>query len=403
LILVLLRFYRRQTQKQDLKIDAPQIRSQFNTPVSTSSESLIVDLAWQGFKEFIVQRREFENDNHSICSFYLEPTDRKLLPKFKPGQFLTFRLQIEDPATHEIKSVVRCYSLSDQPQTDCYRVTIKRVLAPVGQSHLPSGISSGFFHDQVYQGSKLLLKAPSGHFHLMDDEALPIVLIAGGIGVTPMLSILNTLLEAGSQRPLWFFYGVRNGAEQIMKKHLESLVSSYTNFHLQLCYSKPRDFEVQGVDYHHKSRIDIPLLRGTLKKVRYQFYVCGPKPMMESLVPGLQRWGVDSNDIYYESFGPATLVKHKKADTATKQAITVTFSQSGKSISWDPAADSLLEFAEANGIDVASGCRAGSCGTCQTVLEKGEVEYNQQPDADIELKHCLLCIATPKGDITLAA
>ena len=138
---------------------------------------------------------------------------------------------------------------------------------------------------------------------------------------------------------------------------------------------------MEGVDYHHRGWIDLQLLRATLKLMRYQFYVCGPRQMMETLVPALAEWGVASDDIYYESFGPASLIKHENATRqvttaeTTAQAFTVTFSKSGKSIPWDPAADSLLEFAEANGIEVESGCRAGSCGSCQTGLPAGEVDY----------------------------
>ena len=165
--------------------------------------------------------------------------------------------------------------------------------------------------------------------------------------------------------------------------------------------------EVTDVDYQHNGIVDIPLLRATLKLMRYQFYVCGPKPMMESLVPGLEEWCVDSRDIYYESFGPATLVKHEKSKTElgsiSTRKIAVTFSKTGKQALWNPDAGSLLEFAETQGIEVESGCRAGSCGCCQTRIENGEVEYSQQPDADVTPGNCLLCISTPKGDITLTA
>jgi len=249
-----------------------------------------------------------------------------------------------------------------------------------------------------------MVKAPSGHFHLMEDESLPIVLIAGGIGITPMLSILNTVLESGISREVWLFYGVRNSNEHIMKEHLQTLARAYDNFHLHVCYSAPSEHDRAGVDYQHNGRVSIPLLRTTPKLKRYRFYVCGPGPMMESLVPGLEDWGVDSRDIYYESFGPASLVKHEKVAPSTiMQPVTVTFSRSGKSILWDPAAGSLLEFAENNDIEVESGCRAGSCGSCQTEVEVGEVEYNQKPDADVLPGHCLLCISTPKIDLSLIA
>ena len=122
-------------------------------------------------------------------------------------------------------------------------------------------------------------------------------------------------------------------------------------------------------------------------------------------MPGLQQWGVDSGDIHYESFGPATLVKREKPALIAggAQPVSITFNRSGKSLAWDPAAASLLELAEASGIDVDSGCRAGSCGSCQTALTAGKVDYSQQPDADIAPGHCLLCIATPNGDLVLEA
>lgn len=380
------------------------------TPVTTAAKEFsTTEPAWDGFREFLVTRRVIEDDAHTVCSFYLAPADGQPLPAFKPGQFLTFRFQLKDPVGNESKNVVRCYSLSDRPNPDYYRVSIKRALPPAERPDAPAGLSSSFFHDQVQEGTRLLVKAPSGHFHLMTDESLPIVLVGGGIGITPMLSILNTAISSGTPREVWLYYGVRNSSEHVMKGHLESLQRAHPNFHLHVCYSNPTEKDVEGVDYYHRGRIDLQLLRSTLKLMRYQFYVCGPRQMMETLVPALEEWGVAAEDIYYESFGPASLTKHEKPtqavtkEAAAAQAFIITFSQSGKSIPWDPGSESLLEFAEANGIYVESGCRAGSCGSCQTGLEAGEVDYNQAVDADVESGHCLLCITTPRSDLTLVA
>ena len=399
--------YRRRRQSRDLDGHGGKSRILAADPVPnmpTNGPSSRGE-AWSGFREFSVQRREFEDEGRSICSFYLVPCDGKPLPAFRPGQFLTFRLAVGDPAEGESKNVVRCYSLSESPRPDYYRVSIKRVPAPPDHPDVPPGVSSRFFHDHVQAGDRLMIRPPSGHFHLIEDEALPIVLIGGGIGITPMLSILNSVLEHGIGREIWLFYGVCNGSEHVMKEHLRALADRHGNFHLHVCYSAPGAGDVEGVDYDHHGRVDLPLLRNTLRLARHQFYVCGPKPMMESLVPGMEEWGVDGGDIYYESFGPATLVKHEKpAPAATDaQPVNVTFIRSGKNLTWDPTAGSLLEFAEANGIDVESGCRAGSCGSCQTVLTAGKVDYNQQPDADIDPGHCLLCIATPSCDLVLEA
>ena len=399
--------YRRRPQSHDLDGQGGMSRTVAADPapdMPTDGSSSAAE-AWTGFTEFSVERREFEDEGRSICSFYLVPCDGKPLPAFRPGQFLTFRLAVGDPAEGQSKNVVRCYSLSDAPRPDHYRVSIKRVQAPPDHPEAPPGVSSGFFHDQVQVGDHLMVRAPSGHFHLVEEEPLPIVLIGGGIGITPMLSILNSVLERGIGREIWLYYGVRNGSEHVMKGHLRTLADKHNNFHLHVCYSAPREDDVEGVDYDHRGRVDLPLLRNTLRLARYQFYVCGPKPMMESLVPGLEEWGVETGDIYYESFGPATLVKHEKPAPATTGAhpVNITFSRSGKRLTWDPAAASLLEFAESNSIDVDSGCRAGSCGSCQTALTAGEIEYSQQPDADIEPGHCLLCIATPSCDLVLEA
>ena len=405
-IVALVGFYRRRREYHGLGAPVPgnQKNRSSENPLPTDAK---VSPAWDGFREFRVERRDVEDENRSICSFYLVPIDGQPLPSFRPGQFLTFRLQVEDPVTHQPKTVVRCYSLSDSPKPEHYRVSIKRVPSPSDQPELPPGISSNFFHDHVKEGTILKVKAPSGHFYLMEDEALPVVLIGGGIGITPMLSIIETLMERDSQREIWLYYGVSNGGEQIMRTRLQELARTHNNFHLHLCYSKPDQNDAEGIDYQHHTRVDIPLLRATLKFRRHQFYVCGPKPMMESMVPGLEEWGVDPEDIYYESFGPASLSKPKKTrdefGKATAPAITVNFSKTGSQAPWDRTVDSLLELVEAHGIEVESGCRAGSCGGCQVALEAGTVEYSQQPDADVEPGHCLLCITTPSSDLTLAA
>jgi len=405
-VVVLIGLYRRRRQYRNLdeRRNEAQALLEPHAPEPYAAQPATHDLSWQGYREFTVQGREFEDGNRSICSFYLVPVDGKPLPDFRPGQFLTFRLSVEGSVAQKPKTVVRCYSLSDAPRPDCYRISIKRIPAPADRSDAPPGLSSSFFHDHVGEDSRLWIKAPSGHFHLMEDEPLPIVLIGGGIGITPMLSILNTVLEGEMNREIWLYYGVRKSDEHIMKEHLQTLAKEHDNFHLHVCYSAPNENDQVGVDYQHDGRVDIPLLRTTLKLMRYQFYICGPRPMMESLVPGLDDWGVDSDDIYYESFGPASLIKHEKAPLSTTTLpINVTFSQSDKIIPWDPAADSLLEFAEANDIEVESGCRAGSCGSCQTAMQTGEIDYNQEPDANVVPGHCLLCISTPKSDLTLDA
>jgi ferredoxin-NADP reductase len=362
-----------------------------------------ISTARQGFRTFRVERKVVEDVVQSVCSFYLVPEDRQPLPPFLPGQFLTFRLDL--PAGEASEQIIRCYSLSDAPRPDAYRVSIKRVPAPSGSDY-PPGRSSGYFHDHVAVGSQLQVRSPAGHFHIDRGDA-PVVLIAGGIGITPMLSMLNWCLAEQPDREVWLFYGVRHGREMVMKSHLAALAAAQPNFHLRLCFSDPLPEDEAGRDYHHRGRVDVSLLRTQLPLKPYHFYICGPTPMMASLVSALEDWGVPDARIHFEAFGPASIKRKNEITTVPTQVtdsdIVVTFAQSGKQLPWQPGAGNLLEFAEANGISVNSGCRAGGCGTCQTTIRAGEVFYRQPPDFDPEPGSCLLCVSSPKTSVTLEA
>ncbi len=132
-------------------------------------------LSWKGWRKFVVVRKEYESPDQQICSFYLQPHDGKAIPGFDPGQFLTFQLDIPG----QTKPVVRCYSLSDAPRPDGYRVSIKRVPPPRDKPEAPPGLSSNHFHDNVWVGDILDVKEPSGRFFLDTTNDDPVVLIGG--------------------------------------------------------------------------------------------------------------------------------------------------------------------------------------------------------------------------------
>jgi len=252
------------------------------------------------------------------------------------------------------------------------------------------------------------VRAPAGHFHLDRGDA-PVVLIAGGIGITPMLSMLNWSLAEQPGREIWLFYGVRQGRELVMKSHLEALASAHPiSFVAVLQRSEGGRagrgrFPTSGACRYQPVAHAIAAQALSLLHLR-------PHPMMESLVSALEDWGVPDARIHFEAFGPAS-IKRKQAAVASAaespvaatETILVTFAQSGKQFVWQPTAGSLLEFAEANGITIHSGCRAGGCGSCQTTIRSGAVLYRQPPDYDPEPGTCLLCVSTPKTSVTLEA
>jgi uncharacterized protein len=366
----------------------------------------IASATWSGFRAFRVDRKVLEDAQGQVCSFYLVPEDGQPLPSFLPGQFLTFRLDVA--SANGADAVIRCYSLSDAPQPDSYRVSIKRAPAPQGSPFAP-GISSNYFHDHVMVGSLLQVRAPAGHFYIDRSDA-PVVLIGGGIGITPMLSMLSWCLLAQPEREVWLFYGVRNSAELVMFSHLQALAKAHSNFQLHLCFSDPMPGDVVNdtvENIHNRaSRVSVDLLRRLLPLKPYHFYICGPTPMLQSLVPALEDWGVPEGRIHFEAFGPASIKRKKAVDasqaaTSLQDAVMVTLAKSGKQLPWKSEMGSLLDLVEANGIAVTSGCRAGGCGSCQTSIRTGEVAYTQSPDFDPEPGSCLLCVCTPKTAVTL--
>ena len=379
--------------------------------IPVPSDAMPVDLdpvasAWAGWRTFKVNTKVIEDRAQDICSFHLVPQDGQALPVFLPGQYLTFRLDIPSPLGGT-ETVTRCYSLSDAPRAGGYRVSIKRAPAPLNTAHSP-GRASNFFHDHVQVDSLLQVRAPAGHFHIDRSDA-PVVLLGGGIGITPMLSMVNWCFSDQPEREVWLFYGVRHGQELMSQSHLEALADMHPNFHLHFCVSNANNGGELGGKYQRHGRIDIDLLRRLLPLKPYQFYLCGPTPMLESLVPALEDWGVPDARIHFEAFGPAS-VKRKSAmqepaaATPTQSedtAVMVTFAKSGKQLAWQSGSGNLLDLAETLGIAVDSGCRAGSCGSCQTSIRQGEVRYAQAPDFDPEPGTCLMCVCTPKTPLTL--
>ena len=394
----------RQQQEQD-RLSADLLRQQIDTAKRDRQTSA---LAWNGYRKFVVDRKVEEAAG--VCSFYLVPHDHKPLPPYRPGRYLTFRLNI--PGRE--KPVIRCYSLSDHPRPECYRITIKRVASPPKAPTAPPGLVSNYFHEQIGEDDILDAQAPRGHFVLDPDKERPAVLIAGGVGVTPLLSMVNSVVEAQSGREILFFYGVRNRAEHAFKEHLEDLTQQHANVRLVVCYSQPteQDEEGEGRDYDHHGWVNVELIRSYLQTTNYEFFICGPPPMMETLTHQLTQWGVAKRDIFTEAFGPATVSKafghsHAAAPAAAgepQEAVDqVTFAKTGKTCRWKSEAENLLDFATANGVEIESGCRAGNCGTCVVAVKQGSVTYLTEHGAEIAEGTCLTCIAAPNGDVVLDA
>ena len=362
------------------------------------------EAAWNGYRKFTVSRKVEECED--TYSFYLTPHNGRPLPPFKPGQYLTFELHPPGAA----KPLVRCYSLSDGALSDDhYRVTIKRALPPANDPDIPPGVISSYFSDTVREGDILNVKAPSGRFFLDVEVDRPVVLISGGIGITPMLAMARHLTHINDTREIYFFFGCRNSRDHMLHDEVIELQKANPNMRLHICYSRPLENDILGETYHHEGRVTNELMKAILPSSNYEYYLCGPGPFMETLVNGLYEWGVPKKDVKFEAFGPATVKSGPQESKPRTEAhdqveMPIEFARSGKTISWDSDMENLLVFAERSGITtIEGGCRAGSCGSCLVAIKQGTVEYVMEPGTAPEEGTCLSCICRPKGRMILDA
>ena len=355
---------------------------------------------WQDWRDFKIIRKEVESKE--ITSFYFQPVDRKAIPEYKPGQYLTIRLDTGD----RDKPVIRTYSLSDYPESkDYYRLSIKREGSPKGLN-VPPGVASNFMHDRIEVGSTIPCKPPKGKFYLEVENDIPAVLISNGVGITPMISMAKACAKQNPNRHVWFIHGARNGEYHACRQQINQLLQTYPNLHVHYRYSRPNP-EDEG-QYHSQGYADKQLLADTIiPEVKQahngssnaEYYLCGSPAFMNSLRKGLNELNVPEDKVYFESFGGG---KTKgKAEATTEGAVEsaeVTFAASNKIVTWTPADGTLLEFAEANGLNPDYSCRQGVCHTCTCAIQSGKVEYTDDPASEPDEGNVLICVSRPKTD-----
>jgi len=260
-------------------------------------EQAAVPGGWNGYRRFVVERKVPESEN--VTSFYLVPADGSTPATFKPGQYIT--VQIDHPAT---PTSPRNYSLSDRPGLKHYRISVKRedCLSPGA----PEGLISNYLHDHINKGDHLKIGPPCGEFVLDPARATakPIVLLSGGIGVTPILSMLKSLIHHRVQTPVYFIHGARNSRVHALAGEVRHLASECANLQTHFRYDAPLANDLQQKCCDSTGSIDTKLLSQLLPGKDAEFYFCGPKPFMISVYQGLKDWGVDESRIHFEFFGP---------------------------------------------------------------------------------------------------
>lgn len=248
---------------------------------------------WEGFKKFRVIRKEKESSN--ITSFYLAAADGAPLPTFKPGQYITVRAATPDGST-----TMRNYSLSDKPGQEHFRISVKRELPP--EANTPAGYVSNWLHDAVEVGHEVELAPPCGEFFLdiTEQHERPLVLLAAGVGITPIMSMLLSSLEAMKQRKIIFIHASLNEKVQAFKSTVDALEKKYPNLKAYHRYSE------EGARSGNASTgfVTAELIESLVPQRDADYYFCGPQPFMIGVYHHLLEWGIPASQVHFEFFGP---------------------------------------------------------------------------------------------------
>jgi ferredoxin-NADP reductase/MOSC domain-containing protein YiiM/ferredoxin len=345
-------------------------------------------LAWRGFRPLVIVASREESAD--VRSFELAGEDGLKLPPFLPGQYIMVRVQPNPDAP----AITRNYSLCGPPGRPTYRIGVKN----------EHGLVSGFLHQSVRVGGRVAVSAPRGSFTLADGVT-PVVLISAGVGVTPLLAMLNAAAAGDAVRPVWWLHSARDRAHHSFAEEADRLLVALPAARRCVVYSRPAPGDMLGQHFDRPGHLSAQLLQDIGVPQDADFYLCGPPRFLEEIQEGLASWGMSRSRIHVEVFGPGSALTPGIASGATALphlpdgpaggGPMVTFLRSGVAVPWDTRFGSLLELAEACAVPVRWACRSGVCHNCESGLIEGELAYAPEPlDAPAE-GNALICCAKP--------
>jgi len=329
-----------------------------------------------------------EQESEQVKSLYLRQPDHGVAP-FKAGQYLTLKAEIQG------KVQIRNYTVSSAPEDGLYRISVKRE---------QQGVMSGYLH-RLNVLDKLEIRQPAGDFYIDASDERPAILLAAGIGITPMVAmvrhVLNEALRTRSMRPLVLIASAKHLQQRSFVAELNQLQQASSGLLSVYWVLSDGEGARPGQDYHHLGRINRKLLQAVLPLDNYQCFICGPSGFMQDMYDLLRSLGINDDHIEAEAFGPASLqrdnnntAEEDESAEIAEQAV-VEFSRSQVVQNWTAEAGTLLEFAEAHGLQPEFSCRSGRCGACKTRLISGEVVH-QGAEITLAEDEVLMCCAKPR-------
>lgn len=339
----------------------------------------------------------------SVRTFrFAQPRGGPLPFQHQPGQYLVLSLEING------RKVNRPYTISSSPtRSDYCEITVKRE---------EKGLVSRHLHDTLREGDTIDLSAPTGRFIFDGTQAQSIALIAGGVGITPLMAITRYLTDKDWKGDIYFAYAAKSPDDIIFRKELDDLKARFPNLHLHVTLSRAQDTNWTG----HKGHVNAEFLMKCIPELSTRLvYICGPNAMMAMTIQVLKDLGVSAEQIKMEEFIAA---KHAEPDGAADASMvcvspagnsivppngepTLTFKLSGKSVAL-ASNKSLLEIAEDAGVKIDFECRSGICGTCKKRLLGGCVTMETQDalTSDDKAKNIILmCQARASGPVMVEA
>lgn len=371
-------------------VDVPELspgwqqsfRDMLAEPASAAAE-IGGEPRWDGFLPLRVS--QIRRETPDVLSILLESEDHAALPPPLPGQYLPVRLAgAGQPAP------LRSYSLSGDPATGIYRISVKR------EEH---GLVSAWLHAHIQPGAVIDAAAPRGDFYLTDDRR-PVVLFSAGIGATPVLAMLHALSASGSGRDVWWLHTSRNPETEPFATEVTTLIDSLPHAHRHVFYT-----ETQG-------RLNQESIAALRLPIDAAVYLCGPTQFMADIRECLTALGFDAAHIHSELFGARPAINPGVVETGERRAPhppegtpgtgpSISFARSGLTVDWSTDYASILDLAEACDVPTRFSCRSGVCHICVTGVVSGTTTYVQAPLEEPGEGEVLICSAAPESDLVL--
>ncbi|CAM3479942.1 hybrid-cluster NAD(P)-dependent oxidoreductase [Halomonas lysinitropha] len=335
-------------------------------------------------------------DTRTFCFMAEQP----VMFFFKPGQFVTLELEIDG------QQVMRSYTISSSPSVPySFSITVKRI---------PGGLVSNWLHDNLGVNDELAVHGPVGNFNVIDYPADKVLMLSGGVGITPLMSMARWFFDTNAAVDLQFVHSARTPRDVIFHRELEHIFSRIPEFRLHIVCERSDELGEAWAGF--RGYLGLPMLELMAPDfMEREIFCCGPTPYMEAIKRLLRAKGFDMTHYHEESFGATPLAVQEEVIEHVEQAeaeaeefdiadmISVEFRQSGKSVRIHPD-DTVHNAAAKLGLHIPKACGMGICGTCRVPLTSGQVEMEHNggiTDEDVAEGYILSCCSKPLGDLVV--